>query len=155
VAGRNVVEAGNADPELRDVFSGFRADTPWLFLDLDRVQAEARGVTVGEVNTALQVYFGSLYVNDFNRFGRTWQVNVQAEAGFRERVSGLKRLRVKSTRVEQERLLQLESMRRDNKVPDPTDTAREMMVPLGSFMHVKEETGPVMVQRYNLYPCLI
>jgi multidrug efflux pump len=127
-AGRQVAAAGNEHPQLQDVFSGFRADTPWLFLDIDRAAAQTLGVQVSEIINALQVYFGSLYVNDFNRFGRTWQVNVQAEAEFRERAAGLKRLKVKN--------------------------ADGHMVPAAGFLGVKEVTGPVMVQRYNLYPAV-
>ena len=67
-------------PGLQGLFSSFRADTPWLFLDIDRDQAKTKGVSMAEVFNMLQVYLGSLYVNDFNRFGRTWQVNVQADA---------------------------------------------------------------------------
>src|SRR5205085_4007180 len=92
-AGYLVATAGNGDPQLRDAFTGFRADTPWLFVDIDRVNAQALGVSVSEIINTLQVYFGSLYVNDFNKFGRTWQVNVQADARFRQRASGLKSLK--------------------------------------------------------------
>ena len=67
---------------LQGLFSSFRADTPWLFLDIDRTQAKMMGVPFSEINSTLQVYLGSYYVNDFNRFGRTWQVNVQADARF-------------------------------------------------------------------------
>ena len=69
-----------AAPRWRGLFSSFRADTPWLFLDIDRTQAKVQGVSMAEIFTTLQVYLGSLYVNDFNRNGRTWQVNVQADA---------------------------------------------------------------------------
>ena len=132
-AGRNTVEAAKQEEDLRDVFTGFRADTPWLFLEIDRVAAQSMGVPVGEIINALQVYFGSLYVNDFNRFGRTWQVNVQAESKFRRQIADLKRIRVKNPRA--------------------TDNA-ESMVPIGVFLGVKEVTGPVMIQRYNLYPAV-
>ena len=78
-AGRAVTRRAVKEAELRDVFTGFRADTPWLFLEINRIAAQVIGVPVNEIISALQVYFGSLYVNDFNRFGRTWQVNLQAE----------------------------------------------------------------------------
>ena len=94
-----VADAAGAGAELRDTFSGFRADTPWLFLEIDRVSAQVLGVSVSEIVSALQVYFGSLYVNDFNRFGRTWQVNVQARADYRRRVEDLKRIRVRNPRM--------------------------------------------------------
>ncbi|MBX9580205.1 MAG: efflux RND transporter permease subunit [Gemmataceae bacterium] len=131
-AGRVVAAAAGERPELRDVFAGFRADTPWLFLEIDRVAAQVIGVPVNEIINALQVYFGSLYVNDFNRFGRTWQVNLQAAASYRERVADLKRLKVRNPRAA---------------------AGAEHMVPVGSFLKVDDTvTGPVMVQRYNLYP---
>ncbi len=122
----DVVRLGNESAELRNVFSGFRADTPWLEMKLDREAAEARGVSVAEVINTLQIYFGSLYVNDFNRFGRTWQVNVQADPRFRDQASDIRRVRVPSHTGEQ--------------------------VPLGEFLTLVETTGPVMVVRYNLYP---
>ncbi len=66
--------------ELQGLFTSFRANTPWLHLNIDRIQAKTMNVSMGEVFNTLQVYLGSLYVNDFNKFGRTWQVNVQAAA---------------------------------------------------------------------------
>ncbi len=125
-AGEHVAAAANADAKLEGVYTGFRADTPWLFLKIDRVSAQTHGVSIAEVIEALQVYFGSLYINDFNRFGRTWQVNVQAGGNFRRRAEDVRKLQVKNS--------------------------NGVMVPVGSFLTVKEVTGPAMVQRYNLYP---
>ncbi|MCZ2341805.1 MAG: efflux RND transporter permease subunit [Bacteroidales bacterium] len=122
----DLVRVGEQSPEMADVFTGFRADTPWLELQFDREAAESRGVSVGEVLTTLQIYFGSLYVNDFNRFGRTWQVNVQADQRFRNAVEDPLRVKVANR--------------------------AGVMIPLGEFVHVEETTGPVMVVRYNLYP---
>jgi multidrug efflux pump subunit AcrB len=153
-AGKLVVEAGSQNPELRDTFTGFRADTPWLFLDIDRVAAQARGVQVGEIISVLQVYLGSLYVNDFNRFGRTWQVNVQAEASFRQTIGDVMRLKVKSTQADQDKKRRTASMQQRGRPVDPNEDARDVMVPIGSFLKVKYITGPVMVQRYNLYPAV-
>jgi multidrug efflux pump len=124
-------ERSAADPELgpaevRDAFTGYRADTPWLRLNIDREAAQKMGVSVGEIVTTLQVQFGSFYVNDFNLYGRTWQVNAQAEEKFRRRAPDLKKVRVKNAAGE--------------------------MVPVAGFLTVKDGTGPVMVQRYNLYP---
>ncbi len=113
----------------RDVFTGFRADTPWLYLNIDRDAAQTMGVSVGDIINALQVYFGSLYVNDFNLFGRTWQVNVQADEQFRERAADLKQIRVKNAR-------------------------RARWCRSAAFISVRDTTGPVMIQRYNLYPAL-
>ena len=75
-----IIEVGDHTPGLQDLFTSFRADTPWLYLDIDRTAAKTMGVSMSEVFNTLQVYLGSLYVNDFNHFGRTWQVNVQADA---------------------------------------------------------------------------
>src|SRR5262249_8886957 len=104
----------------------FRANTPWLFLDIDRTEAKTMGVSMDEIFNTLQVQLGSYYVNDFNRFGRTWQVNVQADARFRRQVEDLKKLKVRS--------------------------AQGDMVPLGTLLSVRGVNGPVMVPRYNMYP---
>jgi len=150
-AGRGLVDAASEKAELRDVFTGFRADTPWLYLNIDRDAAQSMGVSVSEVVNAMQVYFGSLYVNDFNLYGRTWQVNVQADEKFRKKVVDLKRLRVKSSRAEEEN--QLAALRaRTAGLPIPTP--KETMVPVAGFISVADATGPVMVQRYNLYPAV-
>jgi multidrug efflux pump len=133
-ATRQVVDATNSTAEdaaagparVRDAFTGYRADTPWLQLHIDREAAQKMGVLVGEIVNTLQVYYGSFYVNDFNLFGRTWQVNAQADERFRRRAPDLKKVRVKNAAGE--------------------------MVPVAGFLSVKDGTGPVMVQRYNLYP---
>ena len=121
-----VVDEGNSNGLLRDVFSGFRAATPWLELDIDRDAIRKMGLSIGDVFNALQVNFGSLYVNDFNRFGRTWQVNVQADARYRMRTEDLRRMYIRSS------------------------TAGS--VPLASFIRVKSVPGPLMIYRHNLYP---
>jgi multidrug efflux pump subunit AcrB len=125
----NVVAAGGDDRDnLRDAFTGFRANTPWLFLDIDRVKARMQSVSIGELFTTLQCYLGSLYVNDFNRFGRTWEVIVQADGAWRKKVEGLSQLKVRNDRGQ--------------------------MVPLMTMASVKQKNGPVMVVRYNLYPAV-
>ncbi|HEV3167499.1 MAG TPA: efflux RND transporter permease subunit, partial [Isosphaeraceae bacterium] len=121
-----VIADGSAKPELTGLFTSFRANTPWLFLDVDRQMVKNMGVSMGEVFNTLQVYLGSLYINDFNRFGRTWQVNVQGDVGFRRKIEDLKRLKFRNERGE--------------------------MVPLGAFVAFREVTGPVMIVRYNMYP---
>jgi multidrug efflux pump len=126
--GRETVAALSQNPNVRDAVCGYRANSPWLELDVDRVQAAEYGVGVGEIASALQVYFGTFYVNDFNRFGRTWQVTLQADGGFRQTAADLLRLGVKN---------------------DHGD-----MVPLRSFATLKESTGPILIQRYNLYPAV-
>jgi multidrug efflux pump subunit AcrB len=76
--------AANQDPRLTSVFSTFSATTPSLYLDVDRDKAQALGVRISDVFTTLQASLGGFYVNDFNLFGRTWQVNIQAVAPDRD-----------------------------------------------------------------------
>jgi len=121
----SAVARGNATPELRDLFSSFRAKSPWLYLDIDREAAKRMGLNMGDVFNTLQVYMGSLYVNDFNRFGRTWQVNVQAGPDFRNQVEDLKGLKIRN--------------------------AEGNMVPLASFSELRDMEGPTLITRYNLY----
>ena len=121
-----IVAKGNADSRLKGLFTSFRANTPWLFLDIDREKAKLMGVSIAELFNTLQVYLGSLYVNDFNRFGRTWQVNVQGDADFRKQIDDLTGLRVRGE--------------------------RGGMVPLGTLAQIRDVSGPVMIIRYNLYP---
>lgn len=120
------VDAGSKDYRLRDLFSGFRAATNWIELDIDREAIRKMGLSMAEVFSALQVNFGSLYVNDFNRFGRTWQVNVQADARYRMGTEDLRRMYVRS----------------------PSAGS----VPLASFIRVRSVPGPLMIYRHNLYP---
>jgi multidrug efflux pump len=125
-ATERVVDAGRGKPdELRGMFTSFRADTPWLFLDINRDQAKTLGLGVNDVFTSLQVFLGSLYVNDLNWFGRTWQVNVQSEARFRRDVADIKQLSVRN--------------------------AAGQMVPLSTIANVRAVSGPVMIYRYNMY----
>jgi len=124
-AAEKVVEAGKSVPGLRDLFASFRVNTPWLYLDIDRSAARRMGLSMADVFNTLQVYFGSYYVNDFNRFGRTWQVNVQADAHFRDSVEDLKQLKIRN--------------------------AEGNMVPLASLVEVRDATGPTTITRYNLY----
>ncbi|HUY32902.1 MAG TPA: efflux RND transporter permease subunit [Pirellulales bacterium] len=120
-----VVATANGTPGLRDLFTSSGAGTPWLYLDIDRSAARRMGLSMSDVFNTLQVYFGSLYVNDFNRFGRTWQVNVQAAAGFRDQVEDLKKLKIRN--------------------------AEGKMVPFGSLAALRDTTGPTTITRYNLY----
>ena len=112
--------------EVNDLFTSFRANTPWLLLDIDRTQARALGVPMGEIFSTLQVYLGSLYVNDFNLYGRTWQVNVQAAANYRKQIEDLKHLKIRNE--------------------------HGGMVPFGSIASIRDIRGPIMVMRYNMYP---
>ncbi len=123
--GEKIVDDAGRIPALAGFFSSFRADTPWIRLDIDRTQAKVQGVSIAEILSALQVYLGSLYVNDFNRNGRTWQVNVQADAAYRKQVEDLRQLKVRN------------------------DSAG--MVPLATVARPRWISGPVMIQRYNMY----
>ncbi|HEX3999887.1 MAG TPA: multidrug efflux RND transporter permease subunit [Pirellulales bacterium] len=122
----NVVEQGNGTRGLQGFFTSFRANTPWLFLGIDRAEAETMGVSMGEVFNTLEVYLASLYVNDFNRFGRTWQVNLQGDSKFRKQLDDIKQLKIRN--------------------------ATGGMVPLNTLLTTHEVDGPVMIVRYNMYP---
>lgn len=120
-----IVSKGNETAGLTGLFTGVRADTPWIYLNIDRAKCEALDVTVGDVFATLQYNIGSYYVNDFNEFGRSWQVNVMAESVFRSRLSDIDLLKV------------------SNRDGD--------MVPLATLLDVQRVSGPVMLQRYNTY----
>jgi multidrug efflux pump len=115
----------NEDPVLVGVVSQFRSATPQLYMDVDRTKVQSLGVNVNDVNLTTQIYLGSLYVNGFNEFGRYWQVTLQAEGRLRNKVSDVRLLQVRNRWGE--------------------------MVPLATLADMREITGPVMVQRYNLY----
>jgi len=121
-----IIDSGDKTPGMQELFTSFRADTPWLYLDIDRTAARTKGVQMSELFNTLQVYLGSLYVNDFNKFGRTWQVNVQGAAQFRKQIEDLDQLKVRSTNGQ--------------------------MIPFGTLASVRDMSGPVMVVRYNMYP---
>jgi multidrug efflux pump len=120
-----IIEDGNNSGSLRDLFSTSRADTPWLSLELDRSKCLALGVQITDVFNTLQVYVGSYYVNNFNQFGRTWQVNVQADSTFRDQGHDIKKLQVRNQQGQ--------------------------MIPLGSLLTIHGQSGPVAVMRYNMY----
>jgi multidrug efflux pump len=114
------------EPGLGRLFTAFRANVPQLHVQPDASECESRGVKLADVNDTLVIYQGSLYVNDFNRFGRTWQVIVQSDAPFRTHPEQLYRLKVRSN--------------------------RGAMVPLGSLVDAREQNGPLVLTRYNMYP---
>ncbi len=99
-ASDRVLSEGSKTPGLTDLFTSFRGSTPWFYIDIDRDAAKLKHVSLAEVFGTLQVNFGSLYVNDFNRFGRTWQVNVQADAKYRMTADDLSRLYVRNEQGE-------------------------------------------------------
>jgi multidrug efflux pump len=121
-----LAEAGNRAPGLVGLFNGFRANTPQLYVDIDRTKCKTLGVPLTAVFDTLQVYLGGYYVNDFNQFGRTWQVNLQADAPFRLDPDTVRKLKVRNGKGE--------------------------MIPLGTVATVRDSSGPVMITRYNLYP---
>jgi HAE1 family hydrophobic/amphiphilic exporter-1 len=122
---RGLVAAANQDPRLARVFSTYAANAPSIFLDIDREKAQALGITLSDVFTTLQATLGGYFTNNFNLFGRTWQVNLQAEAADRRDVSALWKIFIR--------------------------TAKGEMVPLQSIASVRTVTGPQVITRYNNY----
>ena len=120
-----LIQEGRKDPRLAGVFTAFRADAPQLFVDVNRAQCQTMGVPIGDVFAAEQAFLGSRYVNDFNMFGRTWQVIVQAEGPFRHTVEDAKRIRVRNN--------------------------QGGMVPLGAVLDIREVAGPLVITRYNMH----
>lgn len=118
-----IVEKASAQPGMARVFTTFRADTPQLYLEIDRINAKEMGVTLSDVFTTLNTNMGSMYINEFNEFGRIWQVNIQAEGYFRKNIEDLKLLQVRN---QQGKLVQL-----------------------ASVLRVRYDNGPVFVMRYN------
>jgi multidrug efflux pump len=112
-------------PELAGVFSSYQINVPQLFADVDRTKAKQLGVPLSDIFNTMQINLGSLYVNDFNKFGRTYQVIVQADAPFRSHAEDVAQLKVKNAKGE--------------------------MVPLSSLMTLKDSYGPDRVQRYNAF----
>ena len=121
-----LIGKGYQTPGLGGLFSTFTVNVPQLDADIDRVKAKTQGVPLQNLFETMQIYLGSLYVNDFNRFGRTFQVIAQADAQFRERPEALARLK--------------------------TRNAKGQMVPLGTLVKVRETHGPDRAMRYNGYP---
>ncbi len=120
-----IVERGNETPGLKGLFNSSRANTPWLYLQIDRTKCMALGVPVSELFNTLQVYLGSYYVNNFNEFGRSWQVNVQADQRFRGDATDIGQLQVRNNQGQ--------------------------MIRLATLLDVSSTSGPVMVMRYNMY----
>jgi len=123
---RKLIDASLKEPALAGLFSSFQINVPQVDADVDREKAKSVGVDLGDVYQTLQAYMGSFYVNDFNRFGRTFQVNVSADPAFRHEPEDVLRLK--------------------------TRNAQGQMVPLGSFVTVSPGSGPDRVQHYNGYP---
>ncbi len=112
-------------PGLIGVNTVFRSKAPQLFMNINRLKAATLGVSLQDVNQTLDIFLGSLYVNSFNKYGRHWQVVVQADGKFRDRIGGFNLFQVRNNRGE--------------------------MVPLGTLADLREINGPSSVTRYNLY----
>ena len=123
---QNLLAKGNQTPALQGLFSGYQVNVPQIDAEVDREKAKSQGVSVQELFDTMQVYLGSLYVNDFNAFGRTYPVTAQAEPNFRLQAEDVVRLK--------------------------TRNAAGDMIPLGSFVTVKHSSGPDRVMHYNSYP---
>jgi len=120
-----LIDAANRDPRLTRVFTTFTATNPSVFLDIDRAKAQALGLTISDVFTALQATLGGVYVNNFNLYGRTWQVNVQGEPSNRSEISDIWQIYVRN--------------------------ASGQMVPMRSIAGARIVTGPQVITRYNNY----
>ncbi|GHD23128.1 efflux RND transporter permease subunit [Tianweitania populi] len=122
-ATKAVIGKAYQTPELAGIFSSYQINVPQLYADLDRAKAEQLGVSVTDVFETLQIYLGSLYVNDFNAFGRTYSVRVQADAAFRAKADDIGNLKVRSQSGQ--------------------------MIPLSALLKVDETAGPERTTRYN------
>ncbi|WP_097459403.1 efflux RND transporter permease subunit [Mangrovitalea sediminis] len=123
---QKLIGAAYKTPGLAGLFSSFRVSVPQVDVDVDREKAKAEGIDLGDAYQTMQAYLGSLYVNDFNRFGRTYPVNLSAEPRFRRDLADIGMLK--------------------------TRNADGNLVPLGSFVKVHEGAGPDRVMHYNGYP---
>ena len=121
-----MIEAGNAQTSLKALNTTFRSGVPQLYADIDRIKAKSVEVPLDVVFGTLQAALGSSYVNDFNLFGRTYQVRVQADQKFRQQPEDIRRLEVRDLQGK--------------------------MIPLGTMVEVKPRLGPQILTRYNLYP---
>ncbi|KJV35774.1 efflux RND transporter permease subunit [Luteibacter yeojuensis] len=123
---QNIIAKSQKTPELAHLFTSYQVSVPQYDADIDREKAKSEGVDLGDVFQTMAAYLGSLYVNDFNRFGRTYQVNVSAEPSFRHEASDVANLK--------------------------TRNANGDLVPLGSFLTMRQTNGPDRVQHYNGFP---
>jgi hydrophobe/amphiphile efflux-1 (HAE1) family protein len=124
-AARGLVFAANQNPALSRVYTTFSANTPQLYLDIDREKVQTLGIQISDVFSALQAVLGSAYVNDFNMFGRTWQVTVQGEASARARIDDIYQINVRNSSGQ--------------------------MVPVRAFAQARLILGPQQIVRYNNY----
>jgi multidrug efflux pump len=122
---QNLIAKARTRPELAGLFSSFQVSVPQVQVDVDRDKAKVADVALQDLYDTMQVYLGALYVNDFNRFGRTYQVNAQAQPGFRLTAEDIGRLKTRNQRGD--------------------------MIPLSSFVTVHESAGPDRVMHYNTF----
>ncbi len=122
----NIVRQANKEAAPVGMFTVFNANSPQLFVDINREECLTQGINLNDVFGTLQGYLGSRYVNNFNRFGRTWQVVVQADERFRDEVRDVGKLRVRNRLGE--------------------------MVPIASIASLREISSPLVLTRYNMYP---
>ncbi len=122
---QGLIAAANQDPRLTRVFSTFTATNPSLYLDIDRDKAQALGLSISDVFTALGATLGGAYVNNFNLYGRTWQVNIEGQPADRSDIPAIWRIFVRNKNGQ--------------------------MVPLRSIASLRVVTGPQVVTRYNNY----
>lgn len=122
----NLVQAANGQPTLTGAFSSFQANQPQLYVEIDREKAKALGVPLSDVFDTLKIYLGSAYASDFTRFGRNWQVNVQADSKFRVRPEDIGNLKVRNAKGE--------------------------MVPMATLISDRNVSGPGIIYRFNMYP---
>ncbi|MFI8483299.1 efflux RND transporter permease subunit [Pseudomonas sp. NPDC078700] len=120
---QNVIAKSRDVPELAGLFTSYQVNVPQVDADIDRDKAKIHGVAISDIFDTMQVYLGSLYANDFNRFGRTYQVNVQADQKYRVDADQIGQLKVRNNRGE--------------------------MVPLSTFIKVQDSSGPDRVMHYN------
>jgi multidrug efflux pump len=121
----NIVGEGGQSKQLKGLFNSSGANTPWLYLDIDRTKCMTMGVQVSDIFNVLQTNLGAYYVNNFNLNSRTWQVNVQADPSFRAKVGDIRQLQVRNNQGQ--------------------------MIRLGTVLDVRDSAGPVMILRYNMY----
>ena len=122
---RALILAANEDPDLERVFSTWATNNPQVYLDIDRAKAQTLGVKISDIFTALQATLGGYYVNDFNKFGRIWQVNIQGDQAERTNFNDIYRIHVRNGKGE--------------------------MVPIRALMSPRLILGPQLIQRYNNY----
>ncbi len=120
---QEVIGKAWAAPELTGAFTSFAVNTPQIDVDVDREKAKMQGVAISDIFSTMQIYLGSMYVNDFNKFGRNYQVNVQSQDSFRQEPEQIGQLKVRNSNGD--------------------------MIPLGSFININHAAGPDRVMHYN------